>query len=307
MDTYVEPLIISHTSALELHRLMRRAHAPRGSLNPARAAALVESLEKPLHLLEQGRSHGLVAKERVVHGCPWGLPAEELLKVAPGIAVVSPELCLVQLARKAAAPCLVALAMEFCGTYAHDPRDKTTAYGMQPLTDLARIDDSLGRLGGWSGVNRLRKAWPWVGECSASPGETILYELLCLPTRWGGAGLRAPELNHRLPLKDGRKLYEAQSMVPDLYWAESALAVEYDGEEYHSGFNKNVKKAARDNAASDLGLTDFTVTKVQLGDISYIDSLCNAISKKLTGRVLSIRVRDYAEKRSQLHGMLLSM
>ena len=33
MDTYVEPLIISHTSALELHRLMRRAHAPRGFLN----------------------------------------------------------------------------------------------------------------------------------------------------------------------------------------------------------------------------------------------------------------------------------
>lgn len=315
MDTLDERLIISHSSALELYRLLRGAAgwAPRVVPCLADAQELLDQLTAPIHMLRERSAHGKSRKQLIIHACSEPLEGANVREVVPGVRVVSPELCLLELARAQVPALIVALAMEFCGTYACRATGgavvpgESTRYGLPPLTSVSRIESFLQNNPGRSGANRVRRILPYVLDGSASPAETILYELISLPTRWGGAGLETGRANYRVDIRGTSDLARQNQVVFDLYWPERNVVVEYDGKRYHEGDRHIERDAARRNAVVALGTTMFTITKAQLRDIEYIDNLCNTLSQCLRGRPLCIQTENYVDKRAQLHRMLLEI
>lgn len=159
---------------------------------------------------------------------------------------------------------------------------------------------------GGRGVNLIRRILPYVLDGSASPAETILHELISLPTCWGGAGLEAGASNYRVDIRGTSGLADQDEVVFDLCWPRHGIVVEYDGRRYHDGFPNIEHDAARRNAVVALGMSLYTITRAQLYDIGYIDRLCATLAKSIKSRGLRIQVQNYEEKRRHLHSILLN-
>lgn len=148
----------------------------------------------------------------------------------------SPELCFVQMATVLPFVELVKLGFELCGTYA-ERLDGATRYDrpllLTSVAALARFVDSAGDI---PGVVAARKAVKLLVACSASPRETALTMLLCLPLRRGGYGLPSPELNFRIDVgRSKRAVTDKGYYLCDLYWREACIDLEYESDERHTG------------------------------------------------------------------------
>ncbi len=308
MDTSAERLIISHSSALELYRLMRGAAGwvPGAAPLPTDAQELLAMLATPIHGLGEVPSCSRSRRGFVTHRCSTLIPDDLICPVSNGVYVVAPELCLAQIGRGEEPSLIVALAMEMCGTYARKACLGETAYGLPPITSVSRLHDFVSKNPGRPGTNRIRKVLPHILDGSASPAETILHELISLPTRWGGAGLTAGLSNYRVDIRGTSGLADQGEVVFDLCWPKHNIVVEYDGRRYHDGSINIEHDAARRNAVVALGTALYTVTRAQLYDLGYIDRLCATLAKGINGRTLRIQVQNYEEKRRCLHSMLLS-
>lgn len=307
MDTSAERLIISHTSALELYRQLRAsAEWVPGATPLTDAREMLAALPRPVHVLgETPPSHGL-RHGLARHRCSTPASDDSICLVAPGVYATRPEVCLAQLSRGQEAALVVALAMEMCGTYARKACQDRTAYGLPPITSVSRLGDFVRDNPGRPGVNLIRRILPYVLDGSASPAETILHELISLPTCWGGAGLEAGASNYRVDIRGTSGLADQDEVVFDLCWPRHGIVVEYDGRRYHDGFPNIEHDAARRNAVVALGMSLYTITRAQLYDIGYIDRLCATLAKSIKSRGLRIQVQNYEEKRRHLHSILLN-
>ena len=141
---------------------------------------------------------------------------------------------------------------------------------------------------------------PHVVDGSASPMETALIMLLCLPGRLGGFGLPKPEVNRPLPLPDEARLASGHAhCVPDLLWPEQRVAVEYDGADYHSSEGQVTRDLRRRNILATLGLSVIVVRKEQVQDYLEFEHLARSIARLLGARVRP-RVANWGERHEEL-------
>ena len=90
----------------------------------------------------------------------------------------------------------IELGMELCGTYtkaAYDTRESFSRYDLPRLTSAQSLEMFLHDNRRIYGVNRAHEALAFVRDKSASPMETALVLLLCLPVSEGGYGLRGED------------------------------------------------------------------------------------------------------------------
>ena len=85
---------------------------------------------------------------------------------------------------------LIQLGFELCGTYDTTNGDVREC---APLTTVDRLDAFLASLGPMHGKKNASYALRYVANNSASPRETALAMLLCLPYRMGGYGIPMPQ------------------------------------------------------------------------------------------------------------------
>ena len=162
------------------------------------------------------------------------LPHHALYPLWNGVFVVSPELCFVQMCKSLSFVEALELGMELCGTYALRP---DSLEGMAQR-DYALIDsDALGRhVESWRelrGLVMARKVSRYLTGGSASPMETKLFLLLCLPLQYGGYNLGLPELNPKFDLApDEMEILRGSSVKPDMLWRKQKLVIEYDGRQH---------------------------------------------------------------------------
>lgn len=316
MDTTKGTFIISHSSALELFRQpgfrwyleQGRRDAPVGPcwdisasrvLDARNTDGCVGQLTLPIHITAADDCRGRKSELRVVHRHGGCFPFQSLVSIGNGLFAASPELCLVQLASELSTIHLATMTMELCGSYRNGQYG--TAYAEPSLTDIATVQsfiEACRNTPGASlhGVKKLDSVLRYVSDGSASPRETVVYLLLCLPTVWGGYGLPKACMNYSLPIPAsqletlGRKTYRF-----DLCWPESKIALEYDSAEFHSDAVRLALDAEKRTTAQKLGYTVVSLTNGQLCSVDAMDELAAFLCSKM-GKRFRIRTKGFALK-----------
>jgi len=135
--------------------------------------------------------------------------------------------------------------------------------------------------------------------------ETRLVMMLCLPYKLGGYAIEMPALNHRIDLKKAaRKITDKKFCVCDLYWPQVKLAVEYEGEESHTGIENVSKDSSRRDALIAMGITVITVTKWQINSPKEVNGIAHLLADKL-GKRLRYKDPDFTRRCIELQKILL--
>ncbi|MDO4400838.1 MAG: DUF559 domain-containing protein [Coriobacteriia bacterium] len=214
------------------------------------------------------------------------LPRHALYPLHDGIHVVSPELCLVQYCQTHGFLASLEMGMEFCGTYAL--RGEDGEGGCQrdySLMDAASCRRHYESWRGLKGLKRARRVARYLVNGAASPMETKLYLLLCLPQQYGGYHLPVPELNPEVALDDESSLILRKSKVsPDMRWEKAALLVEYDGR-YHESEWKTAQDSLRKTVLESMDYTVLQVKRWQVYDPLAFDKVACTIARRLGVRI----------------------
>lgn len=149
---------------------------------------------------------------------------------------------------------LIALASEFCGSYARDP--------FQPMTKDCHHDEphQCGRFvtpkelnefllaaPRMDGISLARLAAEYAIDESGSPIETLCNLAWTLPPRKAGLSMPKPLANKQIVVEDRhlRGLLDQESLRPDLQWPEYHTLVEYLGDKDHASHNARVQDKNR--------------------------------------------------------------
>ena len=246
------------------------------------------------------------------------LPDRSFYKLDNGIYVASPELCLMQLAAKYSEPQAVKLALEMCGGYALDPIDPSSPFAdldspdensdickRPALTRASKIRAYANRLFVPNSRAHQTHFLRYVADGSASPRETALCMLLCMPPRFGGYGIALPELNKRIEMSSSERLMIGVSHFDcDLYWARrKKVGVEYDSKKHHTAIEKQERDAIRRNMLQYKGVQVIVATRLQVNKPGQFDKLARQIGRAV-GKRFRAPEKEHVEARSSLRKVL---
>lgn len=312
-------LFIGGSSALEFWRTVKyRSSVASTKARPTSKAAprvkevaaapflSVGVVSEPVVLLVVDRE-----SRRVIPGVEcrvWGGSkiSGSFVRALPGMYVMAPEACFLQMATTLSLVDLIKLGMELCGSYTIQPLARGGFEKRDPLTSAAALRRYVSRAAGVQGVGNARRALKYVVDGSASPAETNLTILLCASTSLGGYGLPLPQMNKRIDIGDkNRGLTQSGHFKCDLFWPQINTAVEYDSDAWHSEERQQVKDASRRNALEAMGVAVVTVTSRQLYDIREMDRVALMLSRRL-GRYHSSECKGLFEKRCRLRTTVLA-
>lgn len=306
-------LVLCYLSALEylrMHDEKTWSYPDESSINKVLAMSLsaetlhssaLDQLSRPLHVLvsraQSKRSYPYI----VNHQTSRRLPKGAILDLGIGVYFCSPELCFVQMATVLDFPQLVELGFELCGTY-----DKLREnYDCKPLTTVKKLDEFCKKVSPLHGVKKARRALKYVANCSASPMESKLAIMLCLPYKMGGYGFEVPHMNYPITFDaKARRISGTKFCKCDLYWSKKKLAVEYDGQEFHEDSEKMFRDASRRNALLAMGIDSITVTKWQIKNGGSFNVIAGNIAKKLN-KQLRCKDPDFTRKFRTLQSSLM--
>ena len=233
------------------------------------------------------------------------LPRHALYPLWDGIYVVSPELCFVQMCANQSLVEALELGMEFCGTYALRPDyAEGKAQRDYPLIDAATLSKRLETWKGLNGIELARKAARYLAAGSASPMETKLFLLLCLPLQYGGYNLGWPLLNPELRLtSEEAEILRVTKIKPDMLWKNPKLVIEFDGRQ-HEEEQQSKYDALRQTVLENRGYTVFRIMRHQVYNPLAFDKFASTAR-----RFLGIRTRPVTMKhqfaREELRSKLL--
>lgn len=305
-------LVLSHISALEYWRSTRTSGRVYKTISHARN--LITSspsleldgshdpfwLSRPLHVLVGVRSFRRSTHTIETHLWSSPLLKGDVLKANDELYVSSPEFCFLQMAAYMNLVELIELGFEFCGTYG---KSDNTLENCTPLTTSRKLSSFLEKASKHRGSKQALRAVRHVIDGSASPMETVLTMLFCLPYRLGGYGLPKPLINRRIDMTAETSLSRSY-YVCDLYWPESRLAVEYDSDSFHSGTEKLTRDSIRRGDLASAGVTVITVTRQQLMSSLDLHQLAQTVARHI-GHRFRYEESRFLDERGHLRQALL--
>lgn len=244
--------------------------------------------------------------------CAHAVPTNSLYRLGDNVLVPTPELTFLLLARHLELVRLTMAGLELCGHYrmvgattSHPVTSKRTIYNCDALTTPEALQKFLERAGDFPGIASAKRACTYLVKDSASPMETIVYLLLCLPRNMGGYGLPRPTLNAKRTVNTYAQSFTfAHTLVPDLYWASAHLDVEYDSDEFHADPLSLAKGARRTLALRAMHVDVISMTSDMLHDEAAFGASVRLVAKKLGYRLPAPR-KNEQEKRHKLRDLLL--
>jgi len=288
------------------------------STSPSRAVSLADVAKNradieslcPKHLLSEGTSlrilvEGQTAKSNssIHRTIAWSgeLPPNSLRKISDGVFLSSPEMCFLQFcAHNTLARCVL-LGMEMCGSYAVGSDGHACLYDREKLTNPSRLRAFLDECDNHKGVKRARTALGHIVPNAASPMETVVTLLLCMPLKYGGYGLPRPQMNHGVDLGRSSSLAGKRSYRCDLFWPEQQVALEYNSIEYHAEVEAMERDYKRANVLTSMGHTVIAVTWPMVKNEQAFDDLSRLLAKTLRVRTRpETRHIRFKQERSRL-------
>jgi len=242
------------------------------------------------------------------------LPAGSFVNAEGGLYVSSPEFCFFQMAGEYPLAKLIALGLEFCGSYSLPAKTSSGAgrdepeqalYNLPQLTNQKKLKAFTERMEGRFGYRQASVALRYIADGSASPMETVLCILLTLPYRYGGYGFPLPELNGRIYPEKGAKRFAGRGFyLGDLLWREAGVVAEYNSDAEHASPERIARDAIRRGDLELCGIYEVTVTKKQLFSPELFEKVAKQISKK-TGKKLRYQDPEFSKARHELRSLLL--
>lgn len=220
------------------------------------------------------------------------------MQIDDGLYVSTPEMAFCEMASALSLERLIALGFELCGTYRRASTFGLARYDATPLTSPGALASFIEKSPQFKGVKKARRALPCILAGSASPRESELAMLLCLPYSLGGYGLPHPTMNAEMPLPKNVAATGRSSLRCDLYWPAARLDVEYDSAEFHSAERLLANDSMRRIALESMDVTSVNLTAEHLRRASLFDEAAQGIA-----RILGKRVRlpgDFRLKQERL-------
>lgn len=268
------------TATRKARAAMQRADKPRlsgGARRPAGCSLPVQVLV--------GTSAARTTTAQVKSFAWAEIPDKSIADAGEGFLVSTPEFCFLQLASRSTISQLIQVGYELCGTYAL-AEDGPARQRKAPLTTTAKLEAFVDAASNARGRDKALRALRYLRNGSASPMETVLVMLLCLPYKLGGYGLEQPHLNFRVDVPASmRKLADRSYCKGDLCWPDKNLCIEYDSELHHADHDRRESDARRRSTLISLGYTVITVTPGQIADGGAFNRLAHQVAK-LTGKRL---------------------
>lgn len=306
-------IFVSHASALEFWRggrLQKIGDCSRSLPQPGQAPSRKDLAAfdfshfgiygEPIHLMVAGPDERIQAKRFVTHDWNKACPSRSFIQAGRGFYVISPALCLIQMAAEQSVPRLVLLGLELCGSYRIDKESPRGFRSADPITRAQDLRSVIENCGGLYGYRRARRASRYIVDGCASPMEALLVALLCLPPSLGGYGIELPLINYRVDLRNRSKGAAAtERRFCDLCWPQAHLAAEYDSKMFHEDLGREGHDSARRTALELEDMHIVSVTKDQVGSVSKFDELAQLLAKRL-GKPLRIRQKDFLQRRAAL-------
>ncbi len=331
-------LFLAPQSSLELIRYLRsingeeglmgtplRRRLVRNAINSQRALDELDEtaqrwlghLESPVHAYVADHAQGTSTKRLVTHVHSAHLPYGALLDMGHDLYMCAPHFTFMQMATQLDLIDTISLGMELCGFYSHwslgpaelgmaskreSPETKGYTFQLPRSTWRKRIKAFVERQRGERGIANARNALRWVLDSSASPMETAVYLLLCLPKRLGGYALNQPVLNPKLIISNpgGPKV-----RYPDLFWLGSNIDVEYNSDASHSGEWSRYRDSRREVELTVANVRVLPLTRAQLMSTDGFDDFAQGLRK-----MLGIRARRpdaiWTYRRDELRHRLLA-
>lgn len=295
-------IVLSHISALSM-----RGHLPKRNedlriqeliaqtphLTPENTKTL-ESIDRPLHVLIADKKFRRRAKEVQCHVWKKSLPQGAILDIGGDVYVSSPEFCFVQMAQSLSLLQTIELGYDLCGRY-HISKNEITL--VEPLTTVAKLESFVSQMHNVHGIRKTSRALPYVVDNSASPMETRLVMLLCLPYKLGGYGLSRPLLNYRVDLT------AAKYYVCDLMWPEECLALEYDSDQFHTNERNIGHDSIKRTHLARAGVTVYSVTRSQIQSRYEVDVLARLLAQHM-GKRIRVSEPQFSRARYELRNSL---
>lgn len=248
------------------------------------------------------------------HSQTGSLPVASLVSVgvaesdgeALRVYVVVPELCFVQMGCVVQRAELTELAFELCGDYAllPDGVGGTRLVERPHVTTSERLRSYVAQADGVHGVKRARMAAECVVDGSRSPRESQIALEMILSHRLGGYGLPMPRLNERIPLEgSARRAAGVREIVPDFYWPEAGVVLEYDSDAFHVEAERREHDIRKLNAYEMMGLRVLSLTRRQFSDQLQFACVMEELGNMLRCEKHGLTANQQ-RKRAQLHGFL---
>lgn len=306
-------LFLSHISALEgLRALAEGPLRPVGGFaasepSPAETRAaerLLPFSRRPVHILVPSAVRRTRCSGWVCHVVPRNAPPPRFFRLCAGVGTSSPEWCFAQLASTVSCARLAQIGCELCGSYRIVDGGRGFI-GARPLVSAAALERFVAGLEGVAGVKRARRALRFVADGSASPMETVVLLLVCLPPRMGGYGLPAPIMNGLVNVPAShRRVVSKSRYYCDLLWPEARLALEYESDERHTGSFRIFRDSSRRADLAHLGIETVTLTRLQVFNKREFEKVIALLERRL-GVKRRPSGRDWATERIALRNELL--
>ena len=203
---------------------------------------------------------------------------KKFYKIAKGVAVSSPETCLLELSHKLGRLELIQACYEICSGYRiiNGEIEKHP-----PVTSRDEIYKFLETCKQVDRANRLRWALLFVSDNSQSPMETFLSMSFSVPRTLGGYRLPLPALNYMVA-PNQNTLMRRNYFMCDLYWHSSKLCIEYDSNQFHFNERKLVEDSARRAALAACDINTLSITASQFYNIALFDEVARAVAGALS-------------------------
>ena len=270
------------------------------------------SQESPLYLIVSDVDQRTNASNVHVRVYSRSLPSNAFYRLGAQVLVPTPEFTFLLLAKHLSVTELAMVGMELCGYYrlagggpSNLLQSSRTLYSRIPLTTTVRLTSFLERMKGFPGTDDALRACRFLEQGSASPMETVVYLLLCLPSMLGGYALEHPILNGKRAVnKCAEQITFAQYLIPDLYWPNAKLDVEYDSEAFHASPESLKNGARRTLALRSMRVEVVSLTSDIVNDAVAFDTTARLIAKR-TGKRLHLKKDLFKERRDYLRSIVL--
>ena len=217
--------------------------------------------------------------------------------------VCSPEVCFLQMASILSLVELIQLGFELCGTYDLSSDDVREC---PSLTSVSKLTACIEKIPNVNGRKKALRALRYIAENSASPMETSLVMLQCLPYRFGGYGMEMPLLNFRIDVTGQARRFTSRSYFKaDLYWPAFKLIAEYDSDKYHKEARRKASDSERRNALEAMGYTVVSITLDLVDNRASMARVANVLAKH-TGRRLTYVEPEFTVACIKLRSVLFS-
>ena len=217
-------------------------------------------------------------------------------EVCDGVYASTPEMVFCEMANGLSLEKLILFGFQLCGTYF--VLDGEIAYGTRPLSSPERIKEFVERSPRFKGSQKAARAASYIVANSASPRESILAMLLCLPYSLGGYGIPRPLMNFEVRLPRSTKATGRASLRCDLFWPDAKLDVEYDSSKYHALEESLSTDSIRRIALESMGITSINITAEHMRRASLFDEAARGIARILCKRIKA--PGDFARKQDRL-------